>query len=102
MKRNRGAVNYATGMATSRVSLINMYIYGASIISLFTLLVGMVFVQDLTEVIHIWFEWYALKLIPWPIDELLKADTISDLIFSHAATIGVGITVAALKWRARV
>lgn len=95
-------MNYATGMATSRVSLVNMYIYGASLISIFTVMLGMLFVQDMMDAIDIWIEWYLLKLIPWPFDEMMDAFTLIDLAISHGVTITVGITVATVKWWIRV
>jgi len=41
MRRNSGAVNYAGGMATSRIGLTNMYIYGGSILDLVTFILGL-------------------------------------------------------------
>ena len=103
MRKNRGAVNYATGTATSRVGLTNMYIYGAALISAASLFIGLITTAgDLDAAIRLWMEWYAMKLIPWPIDEILTAKTWRDLVFSHALTIIVGLATATMKWRTNV
>lgn len=54
MRRNRGAVNYATGTATSKVGLVNMYIHGGAIISAFTLLMGLVGAGSLDAAVQVW------------------------------------------------
>lgn len=69
MRRNRGAVNYATGTATSKAGLV---------------------------------KFYMTKVLPWPIDELLTAAGLTDLIISHIITIGVGLVSATSKWWLRV
>lgn len=72
MRKNRGAINYATGTATSRVGLVNMYIYGGALISAVTLLYGLVTTMgNIDAAIHLWLEWYVMKLIPWPVDEII-------------------------------
>ncbi len=102
MRRNRGAVNYATGTATSKTGLINMYIHGGVILSVLALLMGLVTAGSLDAAIHVWWEFYMSKVLPWPVDELLTADGLFDLIISHAITIGVGLLSATSKWWLRV
>lgn len=102
MRRNRGAVNYAAGTATSKAGLINMYIHGGAIISALTLLVGLVGAGSLDAAIQVWWEFYMTKVLPWPIDEVLTAAGLADLIVSHVITIGVGLVSATSKWWLRV
>jgi hypothetical protein len=101
MRRNRGALNYATGTATSKNGLINMYIHGGAIISVFTLFIGLVSSGSVDAAIQVWWEFYMTKVLPWPIDELLTASGLTDFILSHAITIGVGLISATSKWWAR-
>jgi hypothetical protein len=98
MRRNSGAVRYAAGMSTSRVGLTNMYIYGGGILSIFTFLVGLLTAGDPGSAINLVVEFYLMKLVPWPIDELLAAQTIAELVISHVVTIGVGLLFATSKW----
>lgn len=103
MRKNRGAVNYAAGTALSRIGLTNMYIYGGALISAITLAYGLlVTAGNLDMAIRIWFEWYVMKLLPWPIDELLLAETLFELVVSHAVTITIGLATATMKWRTNV
>lgn len=98
MQRNRGAVKYAGGMATSRVGLVNMYIYGGTVLSLLTFLLGLLTSGSVATAISVVFEFYISRVIPWPLDEILLAETLVELAISHAITIGVGLTVATSKW----
>lgn len=102
MRRNRGAVNYATGTATSKKGLINMYIHGGVILSILALLIGLMSARSLDAAFQVWWEFYMSKFIPWPIDELLTTAGFTDLVISHAVTIGVGLMSAASKWWLRV
>ena len=102
MRRNRGAVNYAAGTATSKAGLVNMYIHGGAIISALTLLLGLLGTGSLDAAIQVWWEFYMTKVLPWPIDELLTAAGLTDLVVSHAITIGVGLLSATSKWWLRV
>ena len=102
MRRNRGAVNYAAGTATSKVGLVNMYIHGGAILSALTLLVGLLTTGTVDAAVQVWWEFYMTKVLPWPIDELLTAAGITDLLVSHAITIGVGLLSATSKWWLRV
>ncbi|WP_124176963.1 hypothetical protein [Natrarchaeobius halalkaliphilus] len=97
-------MNYATGMATSPYSLKNMYIYGGSIMTLFTFFLGLLVRQDLAEALIYMVENYALMLLPlrWPVNEIIAADTVSEFIFSHLLTISLGLFVATIKYRMSV
>jgi hypothetical protein len=101
MRRNRGAAKYAAGTATSKTGLVNMYIHGGAIISVFSLLAGLVTAGSVDAAIQVWWEFYMTKVLPWPIDELLTATGITDLIVSHAVTIAVGLVSATSKWWVR-
>lgn len=70
-----------------------MYIYGGSILSLLTLVVGLI-----DAAIQVVTDFYIARLIPWPIDELLLAATWVELVVSHGVTIGVGQFIASMKW----
>lgn len=98
MRRNRGAVKYAGGMATSRVGLVNMYIYGGTVLSLLTFLLGLLTSGSVATAISVVFEFYISRVVPWPPDEILLAETLVELAISHTITIGVGLTVATSKW----
>ncbi len=102
MRRNRGAVNYAAGTATSKTGLVNMYIHGGVILSVIALFVGLVSAGSVDAAIQVWWEFYMSKVLPWPVDELLTADGVFDLIVSHGITIGVGLLSATSKWWLRV
>lgn len=102
MRRNRGAVNYAAGTATSKTGLVNMYIHGGAIISVLTLLMGLVGAGSFDAAIEVWWEFYMTKVLPWPIDEVLTATGITDLIISHAITISIGLLSATSKWWLRM
>lgn len=101
MRRNSGAVNYAEGMATSRVGLTNMYIYGGGILSLLAFLFGLATSGSATAALRAVIEFYIMRLVPWPLDELLLAETLFELVISHAITILVGLSVATSKWWAK-
>lgn len=98
MRRNRGAINYAGGMATSRIGLTNMYIYGGAILSLLTFLFSLATSGDVAAALNAVVEFYIMRLAPWPLDEILLAGTLIELVISHVITIAVGLWVATLKW----
>lgn len=98
MRRNSGAFRYAGGMATSRVGLTNMYIYGGSILSLLTFIIGFATAGSVDAAINTVIDFYIMRLIPWPLDKILLADTIVELVISHAITISVGLLFATSKW----
>ena len=102
MRRNGGAVRYAAGTATSRVGLVNMYIYGGSILSLLTLIMGFGSTGTLAGAIDVLIRFYIMRLSPWPLGELLLAETVIELVVSHGITIGVGLSFATSKWWTRV
>jgi len=98
MRRNSGAINYAGGMATSRVGLINMYIYGGSVLGLLTFLLGLATSGSVAGALNAVFDFYIMRLVPWPLDEILLAGTLFELVVSHAITISVGLFFATSKW----
>ena len=98
MGRNSGAIRYAGGVATSSVGLTNMYIYGGSILSLITFILGLASAGTVGAAINTVIDFYIMRLVPWPLDELLLASTLLELAFSHALTIGVGLSAATSKW----
>ena len=98
MRRNSGAIRYAGGMATSRIGLTNMYIYGGSILGLLTFLIGLATAGSVNAALNTVVDFYIMRLIPWPLDELLLAETLVELFVSHAITIGVGLLFATSKW----
>ena len=102
MRRNREAVNYAAGTATSKVGLVNIHIHGGAIISALTLLLGLLSAGSLNAAIQVWWEFYMKKVLPWPIDELLTTAEFADLIVSHTITISVGLMSVTSKWWLRV
>lgn len=98
MRRNSGAIRYAGGMATSRVGLTNMYIYGGSILSLLTFIMGLATAGNIDAAVNTVIDFYIMRLVPWPLDELLLAETLVELLISHAITVGVGLFFATSKW----
>lgn len=102
MRRNSGAINYAGGMATSRIGLVNMYIYGGSILSLIVFLIGLATSGTAAAAMNTLLDFYIMRLVPWPLDELLLAETLLELVISHAITISVGLFFATSKWWANV
>lgn len=102
MRRNSGAINYAGGMATSRVGLTNMYIYGGSVLSLLTFLLGLATSGSVAGAMNAVIDFYIMRLVPWPLDELLLAETLFELAISHGITISVGLFFATSKWWANV
>jgi hypothetical protein len=93
-----GAIRYLLGMLTSSTGLKNMYIYRGSVLSLLTFAGGLATSRSIDTAVNVVFEFYITRLIPWPLDEALFAQTLSELILSHAITIGVGLLVATSKW----
>ena len=102
MRRNKGAINYAGGMATSRVGLTNMYIYGGLVLSLLTFLLGLATSGSIAAAMNTLLDFYIIRLVPWPLDELLLAETLIELVISHVITISVGLFFATSKWWANV
>ena len=102
MRRNRGAINYAGGMATSQIGLKNMYIYGGSVLSLLTFILALVSSGSVSAALNAVIEFYIARLVPWPLDELLLTGTLIELVISHAITIAVGLIVATSKWWVKV
>lgn len=43
-------------------------------------------------------EFYLAKLIAWPWDEIVLADSIADLVISHAITVGGGWASATARY----
>ncbi len=102
MRRNRGAVHYVTGMATSHIGLKNMYIYGGSVLSLLTFVLSLASSRDVATALDAVIEFYIMRLIPWPFDEVLLASSLFELVISHLVTIAVGLFVATGNWWAKV
>ena len=102
MRRNRGAVRYTRGMATSHIGLKNMYIYGGSVLSLLTFVLSLAFSGDIAAAVNAVIEFYIMRLVPWPLDEVLLARTFIELVISHVVTITVGLFVATAKWWIKV
>jgi len=102
MRRNRGAVNYVIGMLTSPIGLMNMYIYGGGLLSLLTFIASLASSGDIAGALNAVFDFYLMRLLPWPLDELLFASTLIELLVSHVVTIMVGSFVATAKWWSRV
>jgi len=75
-----------------------MYIYGGSVLSFLTLIVGMATVGTMEGAIEVWLEFYVMRLVPWPLDEAVLADTLRDLVISHLITILVGQSIATSRW----
>ena len=98
MRRNSGAIRYAGGMATSRVGLTNRYIYGGSILSLLTFIMGLATAGNVDAAVNAVIDFYIMRLVPWPLDELLLTETLVELFISHAITISIGLLFATSKW----
>ncbi|MCU4717915.1 hypothetical protein [Halapricum hydrolyticum] len=47
-------------------------------------------------------DFYIMRLVPWPLDQVLLAETLAELFVSHAITIGVGLLFATSNWRKNV
>ena len=102
MRRNRGAMNYAGGMARSPIGLKNMYIYGGGLLSLLTFVLSLASSGDVAAAMNTVLEFYIMRLLPWPLDEVLIAGTLVELVLSHMITIAIGLLVATSKWWARI
>lgn len=98
MRRNSGAIRYAGGMAISHVGLTNMYIYGGSILSLLTFIMGLATAGNVDAAVNAVIDFYIMRLVPWPLDELLLTETLVELFISHAITISIGLLFATSKW----
>lgn len=85
-------------MSTSKVGLANMYIYGGAILSLLTFIFGLLTAGNVSEAFDLVANFHLLKPIPWPINDLIAAETLLELIISHAVTIGLGLFVATANW----
>lgn len=75
-----------------------MYIYGGSVLSLLTLIAGLIGSGSLDTAIQVVIDFYIARLILWPIDQLLLAETWVELVISHGVTVSVGQLVASTKW----
>lgn len=98
MRRNRGAVKYTRGMATSHIGLKNMYLYGGSVLSLLTFIFSLASTGDVAGALNAVIEFYIMRLVPWPLDEILLTGTLIELVISHAITIIAGLSFATVKW----
>ena len=75
-----------------------MYIYGGSVLSLLALLYGLSETGTVNGAFDVLLEFYIARLVPWPFDELLLAETWVELVISHVVTVGIGQLVATMKW----
>lgn len=96
--RSTGAIRHATNTPRTRTGLTSMYIYGGSILSLLSLVVGLIGSGSLSAAVEVVINFYISRLVPWPVDQLLLAETWFELIVSHGVTVGVGQLVASTKW----
>lgn len=87
-------------MATNPYSLKNMYIYGGSVLTIGSFLLGLMVTNDPGEALIYMIENYIIWLLPlqWPLNEMILADTISEFFVSHVITISVGLGCATIKY----
>lgn len=78
-----------------------MYIYGGSVLSLLTFVLSLASSGDVGAAFTAVIEFYIMRLIPWPLDEVLLASSLFELVISHLITIAVGLFVATGKWWAK-
>jgi len=57
---------------------------------------------DVAVALYTVLDFYPVRLLPWPLDEILLAGTLVELVLSHVITIAVGLGVATVKSWARV
>lgn len=95
-----GGIRYFIFTSLTKTGAKNMYIYGGSVLSFLTLIGGMATVGTIEGAIEIWLEFYVMKLLPWPLDEAVLADTLRDFLISHLITILVGQSIATSSWMA--
>lgn len=96
MNRSQQSINYAIGSLFGNT--MNIYIHGTIIVSLTTLIFGILASGSLYEAIPIVFEFYLTKLLPWPLAEAYLAQTVADIFISHAITISVGMASATYRY----
>jgi len=75
-----------------------MYIYGGAVLSLLTFALGLLSAGSVNAAFELVIELYISRMIPWPLDEIVLAETLVDLVISHGITIGVGLFLATSKW----
>jgi hypothetical protein len=75
-----------------------MYIYGGTVLSLLTFAAGLLASGSVNTAINVVIDFYISRVVPWPLDEILLAETLVELVISHAVTISVGLFVATSKW----
>lgn len=97
-RRKLAAQNYGKGMAKSPTGWKNMYIYGGSVLSLVTFILGLARENHALEAFLFVIEYYIWKLVPWPIGEILMFSNFIELIAWHAITIFVGLFFATGKY----
>jgi hypothetical protein len=98
MSRGSRTANYALGTATNHVAIKNMYIYGGAVWAAIYLYTGLTTAGTLAGALNILVDVYIMKLIGWPWDELLLAETLWGLARSHLQTWLTGWVVATLKY----
>lgn len=98
MGRGRSTANYAAGSLLGNT--FNIYLHGTAILSILTFVIGLGVTGSFEDAVRIVFEFNLSKLLAWPWDELLPAESGRDLLASHVVTIGVGLVSATYNyWR---
>lgn len=75
-----------------------MYIHGGTVLSLLTFSVGLLSSGSVNTAFEVLIEFYISRMVLWPIDEIVLAETLVELVISHAVTVSVGLFVATSKW----
>jgi len=73
-----------------------------SVLSLLTIIVGLATAGNVDAAVNAVIDFYIMRLVPWPLDQVLLAETLAELFVSHAITIGVGLLFATSNWRKNV
>lgn len=96
MRRGHRTFRYARGSLLGNP--INIYIHGTAVLSALSLIYGLLSSGSLNEAVAVVKDLYLARMLPWPLDELLFADTLWDLFFSHVATVSVGVLSASIRY----
>lgn len=96
MRRTGASVNYAAGSLTG--NLFNIYLHGTAIISAIHLVFGLATAGDLATAINAVIDFYIMRLVPWPLDEILLAETLADLLITHTITVTIGLLSASIRY----
>lgn len=96
MRRSQQSLNYATGSLLGNT--FNIYLHGTAVLSLFSLILGLITSGSIEGAIAFLLDFYIAKLLPWPLDEAYLAQTLADFVISHTITIFVGIISATYRY----